>query len=1292
LSADPLEQAKEAIQRGDRARARRVLVATLERQPKNARAWRLLARCVENESEAIFCLERVVKLDPGDGQARRALLRLHQSRDRALAGAPPQIDASATQPMRVPTMDQEVSQPKPSPARLEPRKPVKVDPALLKNGEGDLEIRPVKTLRNWPLAFGLALVGLVLLLAIAGPSMAPRDPLEEHNIFQIQGEWHIPPLNPFTPGYPFGTDNFGRDLYSRLLWAVRPTLVMVSIVALVRLTLGLLVGLLAGWLEGRPARALDALLQAALSVPVLLVALGAIAVVGVELGLWAFILGLSLTGWVETAQQVREQTRIVKGQSYVEAALALGASNRQILLHHVLKQISPMLAMLFAFEVSSTLMATAGLGFLGYHIGGDVWVMVEDFVSRRISGMPELGQMLATSWVTLTRPWAMVATGTLVFTTVLGFNLVGEGLRQGLNLNVRRRGVAARLSERAGLWFDESIWHPAAQVAARPAVRTGLALAALLIIFGAGGNQLLHLVERSREAGSTAASPVENPGLSSGTPAEPGSRPTTVASAHPTPGASPGTARASFEPATLWEFTDESGFDGGPALSPDGQALYAVSKEGTLYALSLEGQAIWRAELPAGGVGAPALDAGGSIYVADEDGGLTKLSPQGQSLWRFQTTSGDRAHSGPVLGPDGAAYYTVGTSSRGFIQAVSPDGQELWAVPAETSSFFQSPIVSATGEYVYLKEEILSAENGERVALESEYPVNRFFSGQDGKDYLLSGNNVIEWRRAGQAIEIVDIAQWDFSHLVDGTPNEVGVTADRQVWYLYTSEGGNTSLVWATMDDQVLGRSSYRFSLGKLLAWLPDHSVILCGNQSFLPANSECAALPLESDEPVWNLRMPGKGQVMGGFLYQETLYLTSSLGKILAVSAEQPEAITETVSPEGEPGDQTGLLWQYRFDQPVLGGALPEINPDGSAYAISEEGRLYALNPDGTLRYQLDLPTGLHAMDPAEPVYGLVWPFVLPDGTVLVISNQETVYAIGADGQVAWEQELEAPLAEHPTRSEDGVLYLVDEQAGLTAFDANGLRWRFQSQAANRPANAAVAGPDGRVYYTVTDLSRGFVQAVSQDGQGLWSSQAETGAIYEQLQVSPDGTLLFLKEDIFSAESGELLDIETPVRVDRYLMGWDGRTYLQSGHSVIQWQLGTGGFEVVQSTSWDHSHLGNFPPMILIDANQLYWVNYFETLLWISQDGRVLNSFGPVPLTHYDLENSRLTTCSHELESDLLVCDAYAPGEQGPVWQGQVGGVPNFDFGQARLIDGYLFVLGENQTLYKYWMGEPGG
>ena len=143
--------------------------------------------------------------------------------------------------------------------------------------------------RNWPLIVGLFIVLTISILAIIGPTIAPQDPSEEHNISMIEGTWYIPPFDIGTPGYPLGSDRFGRDLFSQLLWGIRPTMVMVFIVAIVRLFLGVIIGLSAGWFSGKTGRFLNSLIQVALALPVLLVALGAIAIVGVELGIWAFI-------------------------------------------------------------------------------------------------------------------------------------------------------------------------------------------------------------------------------------------------------------------------------------------------------------------------------------------------------------------------------------------------------------------------------------------------------------------------------------------------------------------------------------------------------------------------------------------------------------------------------------------------------------------------------------------------------------------------------------------------------------------------------------------------------------------------------------------------------------------------------------------------------------------------------------------------------------------------------------------------------------------------------------------
>ena len=449
MSSDLLTAAQEALQRGERIHARKLARTALLQNPRSEQAWLLMARVVDQPEQVIDCLEQALKINPQNYSTARSLSSLRRQ-----SGRTPHATVQPPPTVAVPPKI-ETPAPAIAPTRV-------VAPVLSGEEPRPVKIRTHRSATNWSLIIGSLLVFMVLAVGVVGPVLAPADPLEEHTIIKIGDEWETPPFAPFAvPGFLLGSDQFGRDLLSRILWGVRPTLSMVATVAVVRLLLGTLIGLGAGWFHNRFGRWLDTLITSALAIPVLIIALGAIAMLGAEIGLLAFIVGLSINGWGETARIVRDQTQTIKGQLYIEASQALGASTFSILRRHILNQIMPMVWMLFAFEISNTLMATAGLGFLGYYIGGDVWVEVSDFVSRRVSGMPELGQMLATAWVNLIEPWPLVITGTVVFVSVLGFNLMGDGLRSRLNPElINRNSLTARFGRWFGAWFEQQVSYP----------------------------------------------------------------------------------------------------------------------------------------------------------------------------------------------------------------------------------------------------------------------------------------------------------------------------------------------------------------------------------------------------------------------------------------------------------------------------------------------------------------------------------------------------------------------------------------------------------------------------------------------------------------------------------------------------------------------------------------------------------------------------------------------------------------------------------------------------------------
>ena len=306
-----------------------------------------------------------------------------------------------------------------------------------------------------------------------------------HRSEPATGEFVKPPFAAFVvPGFPLGTDPLGRDILSQVLWAVRPTLILVLLVAALRLVLGTLIGLTAGWGHGRLSRLLESMTSLALIVPVFLVALCLIAAFSVEMGVWAFILGLCLTGWAETARIVHDQTRLTKIQPFVEAARALGSSDVSIVGRHVLPHIMPVIWILLPFEVSAALLVTAGLGFLGYFVNA-IWVPLGDYTAMRASGQPELGQMLATGATMIRQqPWELLVAGVVVFVIVLGFNLLGEGLRLAFDprRGRRRKGRLGLATERLANWMGDVGWQRVATLrASLPTIATLGALALLIV-------------------------------------------------------------------------------------------------------------------------------------------------------------------------------------------------------------------------------------------------------------------------------------------------------------------------------------------------------------------------------------------------------------------------------------------------------------------------------------------------------------------------------------------------------------------------------------------------------------------------------------------------------------------------------------------------------------------------------------------------------------------------------------------------------------------------------------------
>lgn len=868
MSQEILFEAKRAIQQGDKAAARTLLRQVILKSPNNAEAWFLLAQAVDNRKQVIDCLQRGVTLDPTNQAAQRALATLTQEKTESVEFMPAQ------------SAEVSFSEPVFSSLKSEDPEPLK----------------PTRLRVNWSMIIGSLIVFLVVIAALLGPKIAPRDPLEENVIVKIDDTWETPPLAPFRfREYLLGTDQFGRDLLSRVLWAIQPTLVMVVTVALVRLILGTIIGLAAGWSSGKAGQWLDIMITGALAVPVFIVTLGAIAMLGAEMGLMAFVIGFSINGWGETARVVRSQTQAVKKNLYIEAAQALGSSQRRVIIGHVLRQIMPMIWMLLAFEISNTLMVTAGLGFLGYYIGGDVWIEVGDFVSRRVSGMPELGQMLATSWAYLTKPWPMVITGTVIFMTILGFNLLGEGLRASLNPEiVKMKNPFREKFQKFSWWWEERVAIPSGQWARAHVL--SLSLLALILMVASGGFYWWRTEIASQTSELDKTLPV--PGNHAWA-AERGDPYGTFW--HPTNGPD--------DPTIQWQLEMEAGFAGGPVVA-ENQILYVGVNDSRLLALQPDGQIIWETDLPEVPVGPPALSAEGIVYIGDQEGGLTAVDPQGEVLWHFEQDQVGVPLHGPTVDFDGNIYYLLDDPRSDHLISLTPDGQLRWVLRTGTKAAGVGPRLGPKGEVIYLKNYIVDAVEGTIIEMETpadQDPVlaNRaqYLVGADGNTYLDVGHTMIHWQPSKTGFEIVQSAEWDYAsagfNLNANFPQDAGVTPDQVVWLFYSWRYGGTKMVWVDVTGRLLGISwtSLR-QRSKPIAIDNTNTAFICGVEDTpeedLPSITKCLAFDPGTEEPKWELILNDQAgnDIVGTAMASGTLYVVTEGGFMYAldeINADNP-------------------------------------------------------------------------------------------------------------------------------------------------------------------------------------------------------------------------------------------------------------------------------------------------------------------------------------------------------------------------------------------------------------------
>jgi peptide/nickel transport system permease protein len=258
------------------------------------------------------------------------------------------------------------------------------------------------------LTIGLTLVLIVVAMALFAPLLAPFDPNAQIISQRLQAPSAL---------HWFGTDGFGRDLLSRVIYGARPTLLLVSLILVLTIPVGLLVGITAGYVGGWTERVLMRITDIFLSLPNLVIALALVAMLGP--GLMNGALALALTSWPPFARQARAETLALRRSDYLAAARMQGIIGLRLMFGHILPLCMPTAVVRAALSLGGIILSAAGLGFLG--------MGVQPPTAEWGSMVAEGSKVIFDQW------WVAAAPGGAILFASLAFNLTGDGLRDRLD-------------------------------------------------------------------------------------------------------------------------------------------------------------------------------------------------------------------------------------------------------------------------------------------------------------------------------------------------------------------------------------------------------------------------------------------------------------------------------------------------------------------------------------------------------------------------------------------------------------------------------------------------------------------------------------------------------------------------------------------------------------------------------------------------------------------------------------------------------------------------------------------
>jgi peptide/nickel transport system permease protein len=276
-------------------------------------------------------------------------------------------------------------------------------------------------LRQPRVLVGGGILLIVALAALFAAKIAPHDPLEQ-NLLQML----VPPMwtQDGSAAYPLGTDSLGRCVLSRVIYGGRVALLVAVVSALGAMLSGSALALVGGYFGGRIDRVISAIVDLWMSFPPVVLSL--ILLVGLGTGIDKVILAVVLVDWTRFCRVVRADVLVTRRRDYVLAARLMGFSHLRTMLREVLPAVVPLMITLFSIEMGIAIVVEATLSFIGLSVPPDITTW---------------GQMLADARSDMQSDvWVMLVPVGAIIVTVLGCNLLADGLRVALDPRLRRRG------------------------------------------------------------------------------------------------------------------------------------------------------------------------------------------------------------------------------------------------------------------------------------------------------------------------------------------------------------------------------------------------------------------------------------------------------------------------------------------------------------------------------------------------------------------------------------------------------------------------------------------------------------------------------------------------------------------------------------------------------------------------------------------------------------------------------------------------------------------------------------